>query len=98
MSDATFLAALSIFCGSVVLVSFMTFVGRVLQRRHERTLIAPAPADAERLDRIERAVETTAIEVERISEATRFMTKLLADRPAQSSLAAPRPERVITPH
>ena len=32
------------------------------------------------LDRIERSVESTAIEVERISEANRFMSRLLEER------------------
>jgi hypothetical protein len=42
---------------------------------------APLPADlAERLDRIERAVESVAVEVERISEGQRFVTKVLSDR------------------
>ena len=34
--------------------------------------------DSERLERVEQAVETIAIEVERISEGQRFVTKLLA--------------------
>lgn len=34
----------------------------------------------ERLDRIERAVESIALEVERVSEGQRFVTKLLADK------------------
>jgi hypothetical protein len=39
------------------------------------------PADVtERLERIERAVESVAVEVERISEGQRFVTKVLADR------------------
>lgn len=45
---------------------------------------ASAPAEAPelttRLDRIERAVESIAVEVERISEGQRFVTKLMADR------------------
>ena len=35
----------------------------------------------ERLDRIERAVESIAVEVERVSEGQRFVTKLLAEKP-----------------
>jgi hypothetical protein len=97
MSEATFLAALSIFCGSVVLVSSLAFINRLLDRRHEHTLAAPREGDPDRLDRIERAVETTALEVERISEASRFMSKLLADRSIASGLSG-RSERVITPH
>jgi hypothetical protein len=52
---------------------------------------------SERLDRIESAVESTAIEVERIAEANRFIAKLLAERSGATSLPS-RPERVITPH
>ena len=35
---------------------------------------------AERLSRLENAVDATALEVERISEGQRFTTKLLAER------------------
>jgi hypothetical protein len=38
----------------------------------------------ERLARIEQAVETMAVEIERISEGQRFTTKLLAERPERS--------------
>jgi hypothetical protein len=38
-----------------------------------------------RLERIEQAVDTIAIEVERISEGQRFVTKVLVQRPAQAS-------------
>jgi hypothetical protein len=38
-----------------------------------------------------------ALEVERISEASRFMSKLLADRSIAAGLTG-RVERVITPH
>jgi len=38
------------------------------------------PEVGERLERIERAVESIAIEVERISEGQRFVTRVLADR------------------
>ena len=42
---------------------------------------APQPANVEdRLDRIERAVDAVALEVERISEGQRFVTKLLAEK------------------
>jgi hypothetical protein len=40
----------------------------------------------ERLERIERAVEAVALEVERISEGQRFVTKLLAERSEQGRL------------
>jgi len=60
--------------------------------------------DDERMQRLETAVDTIAIEVERISEAQRFMVGLLSESlPARRSERAelPAPEksgRVITPH
>jgi hypothetical protein len=48
---------------------------------------APIPADVtERLERIERAVESVALEVERISEGQRFVTKVLAERGESAKL------------
>ncbi len=45
------------------------------------TSAAAMPGDiGERLDRIEHAVEAVALEVERISEGQRFVTKLMAER------------------
>jgi hypothetical protein len=35
---------------------------------------------ARRLERIEQAVDATAIDVERLAESSRFVTKLLADK------------------
>jgi len=57
-------------------------LARALARRIEgRSVQTAVPADVtERLDRIERAVETVALEVERISEGQRFVTKLMAGR------------------
>jgi hypothetical protein len=57
-------------------------------------------ADLEaRLERIEQAVDTIAIEMERIGEGQRFVTKLLAERPSQQQLAeAKAQQRAITPH
>ncbi len=43
--------------------------------------LASGPSDVTaRLDRIEHMIESTQIEVERISEGQRFTTKLLAER------------------
>jgi len=41
---------------------------------------------AERMNRIETAVDATAIEIERISEGQRFTTRLLADRAGAPAL------------
>jgi hypothetical protein len=42
---------------------------------------------APRLDRLEQAVDSIAIEIERISEGQRFVTKIFAERPAQAQPA-----------
>ena len=50
----------------------------------------PFPSDVtDRLERIEHAVESVAIEVERISEGQRFTTKLLTDRGDGAATALP---------
>jgi hypothetical protein len=53
----------------------------------------PAPqsgsrGDSERLQRLESAVDTIAVEIERISEGQRFVTKLLTESPPQHALTA----------
>ncbi len=64
-----------------------------------RPLPSPRNQDA-RLERIEAAVEAIAIEVERIGEAQRYATRVLAER---AEAAAPSPQQTpyrpaITPH
>jgi hypothetical protein len=44
---------------------------------------------APRLDRLEQAVDAIAIEIERISEGQRFVTRVLAERPAPAPAQAP---------
>jgi hypothetical protein len=41
-----------------------------------------------RLDRIEQAIDAMAVEVERISEGQRFMTRLLSDRQEKAAIPA----------
>ena len=64
-------------------------LARAWSRRIEGRGASPAaiPIDVtERLERIERAVESVAVEVERISEGQRFVTKVLADRGEHSRI------------
>jgi hypothetical protein len=56
---------------------------RILRRTPRTT---PVPSDVTmRLERIEQAVDTIAIEVERISEGQRFVTRLMAERPSAAA-------------
>jgi hypothetical protein len=64
---------------------------RAYVRQKERTPVL-TPADVERdqrLARIETAVETMAVEIERISEGQRFVTRLLAERERPAGVLPP---------
>ena len=97
MSDILALQLFFMVCATVGFTASLRFVRRILEMKHERALHAPPPDLDARLDRIELAVETTALEVERIAEANRFVAKLLADR-ATPQAPSSKPPRVITPH
>ena len=62
-------------------------------RNARRTGPDATPAIDKRLERMEQAIESVAVEVERISEAQRFTARLLSERSEQPR----QPERVITP-
>ncbi len=65
-------------------------IARAFARRMDRTAAAPRPqGDPQRLVRIEQAVEAVAVEVERISENQRYVTRLLSEGSAPA-----RPLRV----
>ncbi len=57
-------------------------LARALSRRMDRGAVAPhVPAElSQRLERMEQAIDSIAVEVERISEGQRFTTKLLSER------------------
>nr|MBA3673114.1 hypothetical protein [Gemmatimonadaceae bacterium] len=57
----------------------------------------PAPLSSEtaqRLERIEQAMDTIAVEIERVSEGQRFVTKLLSRDPAALGVGAAQPVSV----
>ena len=97
MTGPVFLQALMIMFGTFAFLGSLRFVRRLLELKHEQRAPMAIEGIQERLDRIESVVEATAIEVERMSEANRFMAKLLTERSEAATLPA-RPERVITPH
>jgi DNA repair exonuclease SbcCD ATPase subunit len=75
--------------GGVLFVFALLALYRRIRHGRWRARRATAPAlsneSAERLARVENAVEAIAIEVERISEGQRFVTKLLAENHAEPS-------------
>ena len=94
---AEVLAIVGVFATTMV---GLFFSARILWNRTTPRLPA-ARVDDDRFHRLEEAVDTIAVEIERISEAQRFAAKLLLDRgadAAQSNLPASKiPERIVTP-
>ena len=48
--------------------------------RHLMARAAPAPSHPSRVDRLQQGIDVIALEVERISEGQRYVTKLLTER------------------
>jgi hypothetical protein len=69
--------------GVVVIASLfaVVFAWRRFKRRRATAPVTPTVASDQRLDRLEHAIEAIAIEIERVSEGQRFVTKLLAESP-----------------
>jgi hypothetical protein len=54
----------------------------IRRKEREQALPSTTPEVMQRLERMEQAIDSIAVEVERISEGQRFTTKLLSERPA----------------
>lgn len=76
---------------SVVSLVMLLPISVAWAKRIGRRASAPAPIPSDftnRLDRIEQAVDAIAIEVERVSEGQRFMTKIMVERPSTPAASA----------
>ncbi|MDB4873573.1 MAG: hypothetical protein JWM41_19 [Gemmatimonadetes bacterium] len=80
-------------CTAVTIIGFP--VARAFARRMEREPSQPSvpPDVTARLERMEQALDSIAIEVERISEGQRFTTKLLSERSTVPSTGVSRPQQ-----
>lgn len=78
---------------TIFVLAPLAFAAARLMWRRGRLPARPAlSGDAtQRLERIEQSVEAVAIEVERVTEGQRFLTKLLSDARSPEMLAAGRP-------
>jgi hypothetical protein len=87
--DEDIVVPIAFFLTAIILSIGIPLV-RGLVRRWDRKASAPAlpPDTAARLERIEQAIDAMSIEVERIAEGQRFVTRLMSDR---------APERVALP-
>ena len=77
--------------GSVAgIVLIFSALARVVQRAVPPAAPRPAEgADDQRMVRLEQAVDSIAVEVERISESQRFISKLMDERRKEPSRLAP---------
>jgi hypothetical protein len=96
------LEALSVFGGGAVIAWAAAYAwGKWLKHRYDELRIErTTTADAERLARMETAIEALAVELERIGETQRYTLKLLGEHlpRALASGQPPKEARVITPH
>lgn len=83
-----------------VLTGIGVFAHRFVERTNRLPARSAAPLDDARLQRIEQALDAIAMEVERLGEGQRFVTKVLAEhRPELPAPEAPPPRgRSVTPH
>lgn len=89
--DPDMVAGLSLGTMMIIAVPLSIAFARRIWRGKPQPVIPRAEEIPNRLERLEHAVDTIAIEVERVSEGQRFITKILAERPAQP-LASNQPE------
>jgi hypothetical protein len=85
--------------GSVAIMvkSIADAVVRYAEGRRQKAPDAESASDA-RLARLEVAVESIAVEIERISEGQRFTTRLLNSQFERPTPRFERPEKFDTPH
>lgn len=70
------------FFGTIVVLALGVPIVRAWARKKDREPVDPAALRLidERLARIERAVDAMAIEIERVSEGQRFVTRILGEK------------------
>ena len=83
------MTAITIVFTIFVLAPIALSISRVLWKRGSLH-VGPrtAPVDAQRIERMEQAMDAIAIEIERVSEGQRFITRLLSDSRAPGALSA----------
>jgi hypothetical protein len=76
----------------LMLALFVPFLIRSFWRRRKvmQPMAAQPAIGAERIDRMEQAIDSIAVEIERVSENQRFMTRLMTETQLAGSIAAVR--------
>ncbi len=88
--NAGVVVPLGAFAMIITISIFVPLVRAYAKRLENRSQVAVIPAEVtSRLERMEQAIDSIAVEVERISEGQRFTTKLLSEG---AKTPVPRPE------
>ena len=97
--EVKILEEILVFAGMMATLGCLTKIILSVLNRRRPELKTGSTLDEmlQRLARIEQAVDATAVEVERISEAQRFTTKLLVEKGHQGGVEASR-AKAVTPH
>ena len=82
--DGLFLGAAGVFLTMSALLALVSLLWRRFRRDSRSPRALPA-ADSERLQRLEQGMEAIAIEVERISEGQRYVTRLMSEQRSPES-------------
>jgi hypothetical protein len=86
--DPDAITAVFVLTSLAILIPLSIGISRRLWRRPTPPISALEDRISPRLDRLEQAVDTIAIEVERISEGQRFVTKVLTERTSSPQASA----------
>ncbi|MEO8619532.1 MAG: hypothetical protein ABI625_00625 [bacterium] len=79
-----------------VLAPIAVSIARMFWKRGSLPKSAPGAVDnTQRLERMEQAIDSIAIEIERVSEGQRFVTRLMSDRQAAALGGALEPARPV---
>ena len=81
MWDEDIVVPIAFFATAIIISIGIPLVRAIVRRWDRQSSQPPVPPDTTaRLERIEHAIEAMSIEVERIAEGQRFVTRLMADR------------------
>jgi hypothetical protein len=87
--DEDIIVPIAFFVTVIVMAVGIPLVRGIVRRWDKKGVTPSLPPDTSaRLERIEQAIDAMSIEVERIAEGQRFVTRLMADR-AQEKVALP---------
>ena len=87
-----FAQVMAVIVSSIAALVAIGVGARYVWKRTTRAALPAPRADDERLQRIEEAVDTMAVEIERMSEAQRFTAKLLLERGTDAQTQGAQPK------